>query len=131
VIENLPASTKKREVNGVTFFVVDASKLLSKGEYPSKASIANIAMDQLTKPLNSPAVLISWGGRGLSLRMNKAGLSAGFDISAAIKVLKTGMPDAIEAGGGHPVSSAMRVKVGRAREVVDALIKEISSQRKE
>jgi len=130
VIEKLPSCTKRKTANGVTFFIVDASKLLSKGEYPSKASIANIAMDNLTAPLADPAVLISWAGRGLSLRMNKAGLAAGLDISAAIKVLKAKMPDAIDAGGGHPVSSAMRVKVGEARKVVDALIKEIAAQRK-
>ena len=130
VIEKLPTSTKKKTANGVAFFIVDASKLLSKGQYPSKAVIANIAMDALMSHLSEPAVLISWAGRGLSMRVNKPGLEAGLNSSAAIKVLKESMPESIEAGGGHPVSSAMRMKVGESRKVVDALIKEISSQRK-
>jgi len=130
VIENLPVCTKKRTSNGVSFFIVDASKLISKGQYPSKAAVANIAMDALVGSIAEPAVLISWAGRGLSMRVNKPGLAAGLNSSAAIKVLKERMPESIDAGGGHPVSSAMRMKVGESRKVVDALIKEIAAQRK-
>jgi hypothetical protein len=50
---------------------------------------------------------------------------------AAIKAMKEKFPELIEAGGGHAVSSAMRVRVGYLKQVMGAIIKDIASQRKE
>lgn len=128
LLEKLPSKTKKKTFNGVSFFLIDTGRLWVKGKFPGKTAIANIASDYLIERLQEPAVSITYGGRGLSVRMNKIALKRGLDSSLAIKSVKSQLPDAVEAGGGHPVAAAMRVKVGYIKIVMDALVKEIGGQ---
>ena len=128
LLEKLPSKTKKKTSNGVTFFLVDSGRLWSKGQFPGRAAIANISADHFAMNFKEPAVTLTYGGRGISIRLNQPALKIGLNASLAIKSAKEHLPDLIEAGGGHPVASGMRVKLGSIKQVLDELIKNFGSQ---
>lgn len=125
VRERLLKKMKQKEIGSIKVFLVLTDREFKAGEFPGRGEMASILYEAVAKDIKAPAIIIGHGKRSFNLRLNGAALDAGISCAYLIEMLKETIPDAIEAGGGHPGAAGIRVERDFARIVLDQLLKEI------
>lgn len=125
VLMRLKAKTKKKQFGDVTVFMFSTDAEFKEGEFPGRGDMASFISDELGEKLGKPAVTVGHGEHSINMRLNTSAIMAGLDLRVFIEAVKSTLPHATEAGGGHVGAASLRVKKGHAKAVLAQLLKEI------
>lgn len=100
--------------------------IAKKGEWPPSSKITTRIFDKLKG--EKPLVCVGHTDRMLILRLDDGAAELGLSANELAEKLKVSMADFVEGGGGHVRAGAIRAREGFVKEVLNELLREISSK---
>lgn len=116
----------KRLENGFGIAVINLGKVMRRGEFPARGTIVGAMLEELSSKEQGPLVVLGYGDDAMSFRANAAAKAAGFNATRIIAELKSELPNAVDAGGGHDVAASIRANEGFMKIVLDEAMRKIS-----
>jgi len=98
--------------------------IIVKGEWPSASKVTTRVFEKLSG--EEPLLCIGYTERSVIMRLNQAAADKGFSANDIAKSMKESMADFVEGGGGHVKAGAIRARKGFSKDIVSAIIKQIS-----
>ena len=99
--------------------------IAKRGEWPPSSKITTRIFEKLNS--EKPLVCIGHTDRMLILRLNDGAAELGLSANEMAEKVKASMADFVEGGGGHVRAGAIRAREGFVKEVLNELLREISS----
>ncbi|MCD6549188.1 hypothetical protein J7K41_00535 [Candidatus Micrarchaeota archaeon] len=109
---NLEKYMSMREVvrNGtdIRVYLLRLDKLVKRFGFPSKSKACGIAFEEIGDSYNGPYVVIGYGKRLITVRVNSEAYRLGVSARRIISDLMTDLGDVIISGGGHDKAASLR-----------------------
>ncbi|MEW6748171.1 MAG: DHH family phosphoesterase [Candidatus Micrarchaeota archaeon] len=116
---------KKSEENGLTVASFSLEGIAKSGEWPPSSKITTRIFDKLKG--EKALVCVGQTERSIIIRLDDKAAERGISANALAEKLKLSMADFVEGGGGHVRAGAIRAREGFAKEVLNELLREIST----
>jgi RecJ-like exonuclease len=118
------AMQSMKESGGVVTFPLD--KVVTKGEWPPAGKITTCIFERLNR--EESLVCVGHTEHSLIIRLNDAAAKLGLSANAIARGIVQDMPDFTVGGGGHVNAGAIRVRKGFSKDVLNELVRRISSR---
>ena len=125
--EKALAKSKKQQRGELEIVSFPLDALVKKGEWPPSSKITTRVYDLLCAQGDRPLLCIGYTERSIIIRLNDKAAALGLSANEFAERIKVAMADFVDGGGGHVKAGAIRVKRGFSKEVLNELLREISS----
>lgn len=111
-----------KELN-VYYFPLEG--IVKRGEWPPSSKVTTRVYDKLGP--KGALICIGYTERSIIIRINDGGIALGYSANELARMMRESMEDFVEGGGGHAKAGAIRVKEGFAKDVLNELIRKVTS----